>query len=224
LRAFIELAGQGVIADLGCGPGHVTRFLAQQGADVIGLDLSPEMISIARERAPELPFTVGSMLDLPFEDGAWAGAVALYSIIHFAERERARAFREFARALRRSGWLLVSFHVDSPDFATERSITSASSLATVSTLMATSWTPARSRRKSPTRAWRRLRSSGAAPCRTSNTRAAAATCSRSAAESARLLPTASLAPVRSSVRSDYRELAAARLVGFWLVAAREPSR
>ena len=118
LRAFIELAGQGVIADVGCGPGHVTRFLAQQGADVIGLDLSPEMISIARERAPQLPFTVGSMLDLPFEDGAWAGAVALYSIIHFAERERARAFREFARALRRSGWLLVSFHVDSPDFAT----------------------------------------------------------------------------------------------------------
>jgi SAM-dependent methyltransferase len=118
LRAFIELAGRGVIADVGCGPGHVTRFLAHQGADVIGLDLSPEMISIARERAPQLPFTIGSMLDLPVEDGAWAGAVALYSIIHFAESERARAFREFARALRPSGWLLVSFHVDSPDFVT----------------------------------------------------------------------------------------------------------
>jgi ubiquinone/menaquinone biosynthesis C-methylase UbiE len=118
LTAFIELAGRGVIADVGCGPGHVTRFLARQGADVIGIDLAPEMISVARERAPELPFVVGSMLDLPAEDGAWAGAVALYSIIHLTDDERARAFRELARVLQPNGRLLVSFHVDSPEFAT----------------------------------------------------------------------------------------------------------
>jgi SAM-dependent methyltransferase len=109
LTAFIELAGRGVIADVGCGPGHVTRFLARQGADVIGIDLAPEMISVARERAPELPFVVGSMLDLPAEDGAWAGAVALYSIIHLTDDERARAFRELARVLQPNGRLLVSF-------------------------------------------------------------------------------------------------------------------
>jgi len=71
------------------------------------------MIEIARERAPDLAFAVASMLALPVADGAWAGAVALYSIIHLSPPERAAAIRELARALRDGGRLLVSFHVDS---------------------------------------------------------------------------------------------------------------
>ncbi len=117
LQSFVELAGAGIIADVGCGPGHVTRFLAAQHPDVIGIDLSPGMIDVAREHAPELTFSVGSMLGLPAADGAWSGAVALYSIIHLTAGERALACREFARTVRAGGWLLVSFHIDSADFA-----------------------------------------------------------------------------------------------------------
>ncbi len=115
LAAFLELAGPGPVADVGCGPGHVTRYLAARHPDVVGLDLSPRMIEIARERAPGLPFAVASMLCLPVAGGAWAGAVALYSIIHLSPPERAVAFREFARVLRAGGRLLVSFHLDSPE-------------------------------------------------------------------------------------------------------------
>ena len=118
LKAFVEAAGAGVIADVGCGPGHVSRVLAHHGAEVLGLDLSPAMIDIARERAPDLPFRVASMLELPVSDGAWAGAVAMYSIIHLTEHERARACHELARAIRPNGQLLVAFHVDSGEFAT----------------------------------------------------------------------------------------------------------
>ena len=117
LDAFIELAGAGTIADVGCGPGHVTRFLAARHAEVIGVDLSPGMIGVAREQAPALAFAVGSMLQLPVADGAWSGAVALYSIIHLTVGQRAVACREFARAVRPGGWLLAAFHIDSPDFA-----------------------------------------------------------------------------------------------------------
>jgi ubiquinone/menaquinone biosynthesis C-methylase UbiE len=117
LNGFVELVGTGTIADVGCGPGHVTRLLAERHADVVGVDLSPGMIDIAREQAPELAFEVGSMLKLPVADEAWAGAVALYSIIHLTADERAVAFGEFARTIRAGGWLLVSFHIDSPDFA-----------------------------------------------------------------------------------------------------------
>jgi SAM-dependent methyltransferase len=84
---------------------------------VVGLDLSAEMVAVARERAPELRFAVASMLDLPAADGAWAGAVALYSIIHLGDDERARACRELARVLRPGARLLVSFHVESPESA-----------------------------------------------------------------------------------------------------------
>lgn len=117
LMAFADLTRSGPIADVGCGPGHITQFLAQHHRDVIGVDLSPGMIAVARERAPELGFDVGSMLDLPAADGSWAGVVSLYSIIHLTVAERATAFAEFARTIRSDGWLLVAFHIDSPDFA-----------------------------------------------------------------------------------------------------------
>jgi ubiquinone/menaquinone biosynthesis C-methylase UbiE len=117
LEAFIELAGAGTIADVGCGPGHVTRFLAARHADVIGIDLSPNMIGIARQHGPTQAFTVGSMTELPVADDSWSGAIALYSIIHLSAEERAIACRELARTVRAGGWLLVAFHIDSPDFA-----------------------------------------------------------------------------------------------------------
>ena len=116
LTAFAELAAPGPLADVGCGPGHVTRFLAARHPHVIGIDLSPAMVAIARERTPELTFTVGSMLRLPVVDGAWAGAVALYSIIHLTGQDRRTAWRELSRALRPGGWLLVAFHIDSAEF------------------------------------------------------------------------------------------------------------
>jgi ubiquinone/menaquinone biosynthesis C-methylase UbiE len=118
LASFAELAGAGKVADVGCGPGHVTRFIAEHHPDVVGIDLSPRMVAIARQRAPGLTFAVGSMLALPAGDEAWAGVVALYSIIHLTPSERVTACREFARVIRPGGWLLVSFHVDSPDFST----------------------------------------------------------------------------------------------------------
>jgi ubiquinone/menaquinone biosynthesis C-methylase UbiE len=103
LCALVELVGTGIIADVGCGPGHVTRYLADHHSDVIGLDLSPQMIAIANARASELTFAVASMTHLPVADSSWGGAVALYSIIHMPASERARAFSEFARAIRPQG-------------------------------------------------------------------------------------------------------------------------
>jgi ubiquinone/menaquinone biosynthesis C-methylase UbiE len=117
LQAFVDLVGAGTVADVGCGPGHVTRFLAARHADVVGIDLSPAMIDLARRRAAALTFTVGSMLRLPVPDAGWSGVVALYSIIHLAAAERAVACREFARVVRSGGWLLLAFHIDSPDIA-----------------------------------------------------------------------------------------------------------
>lgn len=117
LAAFIELAGPGVIADVGCGPGHVAGHLAELGAQVVGVDLSPTMIEIAQRRHPAIAFHVGSMLELPAADRAWAGAVLLYSIIHLARDERARAYRELARVVRPGGPVLLAFHVTDAEHA-----------------------------------------------------------------------------------------------------------
>ena len=103
LAAFAELAGAGTIADVGCGPGHVTRFLAARALRVIGIDISPGMISVARGHSPAQAFAVGSMLQLPAADGAWSGIIALYSIIHLTAGQRALAYRERPNGRSRCG-------------------------------------------------------------------------------------------------------------------------
>ena len=117
LAAFLELCGDGTVGDVGCGPGQVARALAERHPSVVGVDLSPEMIRAARRHGGRVRYVVGSMLALPIRDGAWAGMIAFYSIIHLTADERGRAFREFARVTRPGGPLLVAFHVDSPQFA-----------------------------------------------------------------------------------------------------------
>jgi SAM-dependent methyltransferase len=115
LDAFVALVPGGPIADVGCGPGHVTAHLARAGVPVLGLDLSPEMIRLARTHHPEIPFEVGSMTALTAADGAWGGAVALYSVFHLDAGLRDRAYRELARAVRPGGMLMVAFHVEAAD-------------------------------------------------------------------------------------------------------------
>jgi SAM-dependent methyltransferase len=53
------------------------------------------------------------MTRLDVSDAAWAGLVAVYSIIHLPSDDRRRAYREFARVLRPGAWILVAFHIDS---------------------------------------------------------------------------------------------------------------
>jgi SAM-dependent methyltransferase len=106
-------AGGGPVADVGCGPGHVTRHLADLGLPVVGVDVSPGMLAVARRLHPDLTFLEGSLLALPAADGAWAAAVALYSIIHLPPRDRPLAWRELLRALAPGGRLLVAFHAGS---------------------------------------------------------------------------------------------------------------
>ena len=89
--------GGGRVADLGCGPGRITGHLAGLGLDVSGIDLSPGMVEVARREHPGIPFSVGSMLDLPFGEAELAGALAWYSIIHIPQDEQDALFREFAR-------------------------------------------------------------------------------------------------------------------------------
>lgn len=101
----------GPCADLGCGPGHVTAWLADRGVRPVGIDLSPGMLAVARRSHPDLEFREGDLLRLPADDGEFSFAVALYSIIHLAPEDRGPAFAEMHRVLRPGGTVLVAFHV-----------------------------------------------------------------------------------------------------------------
>ena len=112
LNRFAEAArGNGRVADLGCGPGQIAKYLREQGVSVVGVDLSAEMIKVAGKLSPGIDFRVGDMRRLDFEDASLAGVVAFYSIVHFEPAELDAVFREMRRVLRQDGLALISFHV-----------------------------------------------------------------------------------------------------------------
>jgi SAM-dependent methyltransferase len=113
LTAYAELVGAGgKVADLGCGPGRVTGFLASLGLSVSGLDLSESMLAIARRENPGIRFEQGSMLKLEgHADGSLDGVVSWYSSIHTPVDELPALFAEFHRVLIPGGHLLLAFQV-----------------------------------------------------------------------------------------------------------------
>jgi SAM-dependent methyltransferase len=103
--------GRPRVWDVGCGPGHVTAFLAGLGLHAAGIDLSGQMVAQARARHPDLEFSTGSMTALPAPDGSWDGLVCFYALIHMIEDADVRtALAEFRRVLADGGLLLLAVH------------------------------------------------------------------------------------------------------------------
>jgi SAM-dependent methyltransferase len=102
----------GPVCDMGCGPGQVAAYLAAQGYEVCGVDLSSEMVRHAERINPSIPFEQGDMRDLDaVADSAYGGVAAFYSIVNLPQNEHPHVFREMCRVIRRRGWMLLSFHV-----------------------------------------------------------------------------------------------------------------
>lgn len=112
LNRFAESTkGRGIVADIGCGPGHISRYLHELGVEIEGIDLSPEMVRHAISLCPGIEFRVGDMRLLDFASGSLAGIVAFYSIVHFKSSELSDLVHEFRRVLVKDGLALLAFHV-----------------------------------------------------------------------------------------------------------------
>lgn len=110
LNAFAEIvraAGDGPVADLGCGPGHITAHLHWLGLSAFGVDLSPAMIALARQAHPHLRFDVGSMTALDIADDALSGILSRTSVIHTPPPLLPQILAEFHRVLAPGGHLLL---------------------------------------------------------------------------------------------------------------------
>ena len=112
LNRFAEsVRGGGLVADLGCGPGHVAKYLQDQGVSVVGIDLSSEMIRCATSLNPGIEFRVGDMRALDVPPAGLAGVVAFYAIVHFTPAELGAVLAEMRRVLISGGLALLAFHL-----------------------------------------------------------------------------------------------------------------
>jgi ubiquinone/menaquinone biosynthesis C-methylase UbiE len=119
LAAFAEVTRRGpagIVADLGCGPGHVAAHLHSLGLSVLGVDQSAQMLAIGRTRYPEVRFALSSVTRLGLADGSCRGVLSRSSVIHLPPRLLPTALAEIARVLAPGGWLLISFSAtDAPE-------------------------------------------------------------------------------------------------------------
>jgi SAM-dependent methyltransferase len=113
LGLFCDLtlaAGLGTtVADIGCGTGRLVPYLAARGLSARGVDLSPEMIRVARRDHPGVRFDVADVRDLPMPDASLAGVVCWYSLMFLAPSSWPDAFRELARVVKPGGYLVTAF-------------------------------------------------------------------------------------------------------------------
>ena len=97
-RLLEGFSGAGGALEVGCGTGHFTRWLNEQGLAAVGLDLSAAMLARARS-LDGLPLVQGDALRLPFADGAF-DLVAFVTTLEFLEWPR-EALAEALRVARR---------------------------------------------------------------------------------------------------------------------------
>jgi uncharacterized protein len=100
------------VMDAGCGPGHVTAYLAAAGADAQGLDLSAEMVVEAQQRHPDVGYEVADLRRLmrPAAAVGWGAVLGWYSLIHLAASELPGAVAALARPLASGGLLVLGLH------------------------------------------------------------------------------------------------------------------
>lgn len=96
------------VLDVACGSGWALRHIAGMGAPVAGIDAAQPLISIARDRVPDGDLRVGSMFELPWEDGSFDVVTSINGIWGSCDDALSEAYR----VLRPGGMFAMSFWGD----------------------------------------------------------------------------------------------------------------
>lgn len=97
------------ILELGCGAGvPVTRILTERMADVVGNDISPRQLELARQNCPTARFVLGDMAGLDLEAASFDAVVAFYSVFHLPRHEHPAMLARIHGWLRAGGGLLLN--------------------------------------------------------------------------------------------------------------------
>lgn len=103
------LSIDGLVLDVGCGPGQWTHYLSSLGVDAEGIDPVAEFIESAQKTYPAGRYRLGQAEALDVHDGAIGGVLAWYSLIHAEPDKISAALEEFARCIRPGGGLALGF-------------------------------------------------------------------------------------------------------------------
>ncbi|MFA4646955.1 class I SAM-dependent methyltransferase [Pyrococcus kukulkanii] len=104
---------KGKVLDLACGVGGFSFLLEDHGFEVIGIDISEDMIArakrYAQERESKVEFILGDAKNLPFNDREFDYVIFIDSLVHFTPLELNQVFKEVRRVLRPGGKFIIQF-------------------------------------------------------------------------------------------------------------------
>lgn len=116
LDFFLERLVPGCsILDVGCGSGYIASILETKGFRVIGIDISTNMLELARDNAPRSTFLRMDMKSLEFPKESFDGVLGLYSMIHVPRRYHLGILKRIRRVLRPKG--ILAIHMGWSDWA-----------------------------------------------------------------------------------------------------------
>lgn len=108
LADTVELQTGHHVLDVGCGTGVLARAIAERvglAGSVVGVDVNPGMLRVARRIAPDLEWREGSVDALPFHDASFDAVVSQFALMLFPDRPAAT--REMSRVLKPGGSLAI---------------------------------------------------------------------------------------------------------------------
>jgi len=91
------------VLDIGCGPGNFTRYFIKKGFACEGIDLSREMITIAREKVPEGTFKVMDLRKVRYPANSFDGLLVAYSFMHIPKKDAKPSLLRFKSILKKRG-------------------------------------------------------------------------------------------------------------------------
>lgn len=102
-----NLKGKKVL-DIGCGHGRETKYLEEQGLEIMGIDLSEKLLEIARKNVLGVDFQLMDMRELEFADNSFDGLWINTSFLHLPRVDAERTLAGFHRVLKQGGLMLLS--------------------------------------------------------------------------------------------------------------------
>lgn len=115
-HAVREMAG-GEVLDVACGTGDMVVELLKRGCTVTGIDLSEEMLAIAKQKTPQAEYMLADVEHLPFGDESFDAVTCAFGVRNFVHLER--GLDEMLRVLKPGGRMVI-LELATPDSAIVR--------------------------------------------------------------------------------------------------------